>query len=73
MTALAAFCCIAFFALPGCYERVIRTKQGSNTTEVAQPDFKEEPGAWDELMWGPVPKGQDPAAYYAKKKRMLAQ
>jgi len=57
----------------GCYERVIRIKTGAQTTEVAAPDFNEEPGALDELMWGPVPKGQDPAAYYRKKKQLMAQ
>lgn len=57
----------------GCYEKVIRVKQGPTTTEVAKPDFDEQPGALDELMWGPVPAGQDPAKYYAKKKRLMAQ
>lgn len=57
----------------GCYERVVRVKTGNQTTEVAAPDFNEEPGALDELMWGPVPKGQDPATYYRKKKQFLAQ
>ncbi len=59
--------------LGGCYERVIRTKQGAVTTEVAKPDFDEKQGALDELMWGPVPKGQDPETYYRKKKRIAEQ
>ncbi|MSQ90786.1 MAG: hypothetical protein EXS01_05250 [Phycisphaerales bacterium] len=57
----------------GCYEKVIRVKTGDRTTEVADPDFNEQPSALDEVMWGPVPKGQDPATYYRKKKQLLAQ
>ncbi len=70
---ISAACVLGIALLCGCYEKVIRVKTGDQTTEVADPDFNEQPGALDELMWGPVPKGQDPATYYRKKKQLLAQ
>lgn len=70
---VVAACLLAITALTGCYEKVIRVKTGDQTTQVADPDFNEQPGALDELMWGPVPKGQDPTTYYRKKKQLLAQ
>lgn len=56
-------------ALASCYQKVVKTKQGDLTTQVSEPDFNEKQGFLDELMWGPVPKGQDPDAYYRKKKQ----
>ncbi len=69
----AACCLVASALLGGCYEKVIRVKTGDRTTEVADPDFNESSTALDEVMWGPVPKGHDPATYYRKKKQLLAQ
>lgn len=57
----------------GCYERVVRTRHGDVVSEVSKPDFDEKPGALDELMWGPVPAGQDPETYYRKKKQLMAK
>ncbi len=71
LKALAVSCCVT--VLTGCYEKVVRVKSGSQTREVSKQDFDEQPSPLDELMWGPVPKGQDPATYYRKKKQFLAQ
>ncbi|MSR29313.1 MAG: hypothetical protein EXS03_07055 [Phycisphaerales bacterium] len=68
---LAGTVCVA--GILGCYEKVIRTTQGDVTTQVNKPDFDEKQGALDEVLWGPVPAGQDPEAYYRKKKRLMAQ
>ena len=37
-----------------------------------QPNLQEAPSALDEAMYGPVPKGQDPAAYYRSKRQLLS-
>ncbi|MDA0214360.1 MAG: hypothetical protein O2875_03245 [Planctomycetota bacterium] len=66
-------CIVAIGGSVACYEKVIRVKSNGTTTEVSDPDFNEKPGGLDELMWGPVPKGQDAATYYRKKKQLLAQ
>ncbi len=59
--------------MASCYEKVVRVKSAGQTRQVSKPDFDETPGALDELMWGPVPKGQDPATYYRKKNQLLAE
>ena len=66
-------CIGAFGGIVGCYEKVVRVKSNGATTEVSDPNFNEKTGGLDELMWGPVPKGQDAATYYRKKKQLLAQ
>ncbi|MSQ90830.1 MAG: hypothetical protein EXS01_05490 [Phycisphaerales bacterium] len=58
---------LCVIAMTGCYQKTIRVKRGGESTKVADPDFNDEPTVIDELMWGPVPKGQDPGAYYRKK------
>ena len=71
---LLVFTCIgAIGGIVGCYEKVVRVKSNGSTTEIADPDFNEKPGGLDELMWGPVPKGQDAATYYRKKKQLIAE
>ena len=67
---VAFTCAFAIMATGGCYQKVVRTKQGDVTTQVSEPNFNEKQGPFDELMWGPVPQGQDPDAYYRKKKQL---
>ncbi|MSR45264.1 MAG: hypothetical protein EXS15_07940 [Phycisphaerales bacterium] len=66
-------CAACAVALAGCYEKTIRVKNGATSRNVSEPDFNDQPTFMDEMMWGPVPKGQDPAAYYRKKNQPLSQ
>ena len=69
----AALAVVALWTTQGCYERVVQTRHGNLVSEVNKRDFDEKQGPLDEVMWGPVPDGQDPEAFYRKKKRLLSQ
>ncbi len=66
---------IAILALPvaACTEKVVRTKSSLGSKQVSDSDFQEQPSGLDEVLYGPVPKGQDPAEYYRRKKQLFAQ
>lgn len=68
----AAAASMAAAALAGCYERVVRVSDPNSRMTSYQPNMQDSPSALDEAMYGPVPKGQDPAAYYRSKKQLLS-
>lgn len=62
---------LAAASLGGCYERVVKVSDPRSRMSSYEPNVKDDHNALDEAMYGPVPKGQDPAAYYRSKKQLL--
>jgi hypothetical protein len=73
MRATAAVMATTMIAtLAGCYERVVKVSDPRSRMSSYEPNVKDDHNAIDEAMYGPVPKGQDPDAYYRSKKQLLS-